>query len=271
MADNILKLLLESKSTLEVLGNLLQSALNTVVVAKSTGQEFKSIFDNVSGSGVLVIDPTHAKLGGKNYTLKQLQHALVIVLVVASSGLIGYAAYNNPNHFEVIQQNLSQIKTNVNEKIRRFVNRLNIREVINLLGQSLTGLISQSTVIFDALWKRVANKIGNVVKKWSNLRDSLQSNKDDEQYISEDITGPSTKFAPRLQPQPSPLSSSDHEIFMNPQFSSPNRTVSRKKVESPRTSVRRSIRRSPRTRSRQSIETMITPKRSEIRGEDELP
>ena len=137
MADNILKLLLESKSTLEVLGNLLQSALNTVVVAKSTGQEFKSIFDNVSGSGVNIIDATHAKLGDKSYTLKQLQHALIIVLAVAGSGLLGYAAYNNPNHFEVIQQNLSQLKTNVNEKIRQFVNRLNIRQVINLLGQRI--------------------------------------------------------------------------------------------------------------------------------------
>jgi hypothetical protein len=283
MADNVLKILLESKSTLEVLGNLLQSALNTVIVAKTTGQEFKSIFDNVSGSGIQLIDATHAKLGGHTYTLKQLQHALVVVLAVASSGLIGYAAYKNPNHFEVIQQNLSEIKSNVNEKIRDFVNQLNIKEVINQLGQGLVGLLSQSSEIFDVLWKRVSGKIGNLIEKFSALRNNMQQQIDETnsdrnlQSLSspdryqETMMDPgllSSTIETRKSPTQSTVRTPSRRLSAaRSQLSSPFPTFSRKKtatkkVKSPRS--KRLSRRSPRIELDEDFQTNPTPKRGEM-------
>lgn len=294
MADNVLKVLLESKTTLEVLGNLLQSTLNTVVVAKSTGKEFKSIFDNVSGSGVNLIDATHAKLGGQTYTLKQLRHALLVILAVASTSLIGYAAYKNPNHFQVIQENLSQIKTNVREKIKHFVDQLDIREVINLIGQSLGGLISQSNEIFDALWKHVSGKIGNFIHKIGNLRSDSTADEADAGVVRRKI------------PQSSPF---HNETLMNPEFDEemsvgqtsggiPSRhsavrgtphsstsskpTLSRKKTVSrkqKKTILRAPSRRPPQMEmadeftpsERRRLEEMATPTRNEIDDPDGLP
>jgi hypothetical protein len=92
--------------------------------------------------------------------LKQLQKALRIVLIVASGGLITHAAYKNRNNFQ---------------EIRNFVQKLNIKQVINLLGQSLTGIVFKSASVFDALWKRLSG-IGNQSYEEDQNMKSAQKN-----------------------------------------------------------------------------------------------
>ena len=160
MSENSVHLLFESKSTLNVLNNLLKAALDTVLMAKTTGKTYKSIFDN-SISGVQILDKNNAIIHNHAFNLTELRHALYVVLTLTGTGLIGHYAYKNR---QKIQESGKKAREQMNKKIEEYVGELTIYEVISQLGQRAVDILKQFPEKFNQLRRQTFENIKNFIK-----------------------------------------------------------------------------------------------------------
>jgi hypothetical protein len=141
MSEKSVQLLFESKSTLNVLNNLLRAALDTVLMAKTTGKTYNSIFEN-SKSGVQLLDKNNAIIHNHAFNLKELRHALFVVLTLTGSGFIGHYAYKNREDIKTsITTKYSQI-TEKHKEIKKHVSQLTLKGVIEALGRQAVQLLT---------------------------------------------------------------------------------------------------------------------------------